>query len=75
MRLDAVMKRNPKTVSPDKPFGDALFMMYEGGFRHVPVVDNGRPIDIVSARDPLGADLRQFSEEMSNREHIGEILG
>lgn len=73
--LSAVMTRNPKSVSPDKPFGYALFMMYEGGFRHVPVVENGRPIGIVSARDALGADLQQFSEEMSNREHIGEILG
>lgn len=74
-RLSTVMTRNPKSVSPDKPFGYALFMMYEGGFRHVPVVENGRPIGIVSARDALGADLQQFSEEMSNREHIGEILG
>jgi len=74
-RLSTVMTRNPKTVSPDKPFGYALFMMHEGGFRHVPVVENGRPIGIVSARDALGADLQQFSEEISNREHIGEILG
>jgi CBS domain-containing protein len=73
--LSAVMTRNPKTVSPDKPFGYALFMMYEGGFRHMPVVENGRPIGMVSSRDALGPDLQQFSEEMQKREHIGEILG
>lgn len=73
--LSAVMTRNPKTVSPDKPFGYALFMMYEGGFRHMPVVENGHPIGMVSSRDALGPDLQQFSEEMQKREHIGEILG
>ena len=73
--LRAVMTRNPKTVSPDKPLGYALFMMYEGGFRHMPVVENGRPMGIVSSRDALGPELQQFSEEMQNREHIGEILG
>ena len=73
-RLSSVMTRNPKTIDPDKPFGYALFMMYEGGFRHVPVVENGRPLGMISARDALGAELREFSEEMQNRDHIGEIL-
>lgn len=74
-RLRAVMTRNPKTVSPDKAFGYALFMMYEGGFRHIPVVEDGALVGMVSARDALGPELQQFSEEMQNREHIGEILG
>jgi len=74
-RLSSVMTRDPKTVSPDKSFGYALFMMYEGGFRHVPVVEGGQPIGVLSARDALGPDLKQFSEEMLRREHIGEILG
>ena len=73
--LSAVMTRNPKTVSPDKAFGYALFMMYEGGFRHMPVVENGRLVGMVSSRDALGPDLQQFSEEMQKRDHIGEILG
>lgn len=73
--LSAVMTRHPKTVSPDKSFGYALFMMYEGGFRHMPVVENGVPMGMVSSRDALGPDLQQFSEEMQKREHIGEILG
>ena len=74
-RLGSVMTRNPKTVSPDKPFGYALFMMYEGGFRHMPVVENGAPVGMVSSRDALGPELQKFSEEMQNRDHIGEILG
>ena len=74
-RVASVMTRNPRTVDPDKPFGHALFMMHEGGFRHVPVVENGHPIGMVSARDALGRDLKRFSDEMADRDHIGEILG
>jgi CBS domain-containing protein len=28
-------------------------MMYGGKFRHVPVVENGLPVGIISARDAL----------------------
>jgi CBS domain-containing protein len=73
--VSMVMTRNPRTIHPDKPFGNALFMMYEGGFRHVPVVENGRPLGMVSTRDAFGPELKEFGEEMLHREHIGEILG
>ena len=49
--------------------------MYEGGFRHVPVVKDARPVGMVSARDALGPDLRQFISDLDTRNHIGEILG
>jgi len=73
--LSRVMTRNPKTIDPDKSVGFALFMMYEGGFRHVPVVENGQPLGIISSRDALGPELKEFSDEIGNREHIREILG
>jgi CBS domain-containing protein len=74
-RLSDVMTKHPQTVSPDKPVGHALHMMYEGGFRHVPVVENGRPIGMVSARDALGPELKEFESDVARRQHIGEILG
>lgn len=70
-----VMTANPRTIAPDRPFGHALHLMHEGGFRHVPVVENGRPLGVVSARDALAPDLQQFVAELGKREHIGEILG
>jgi CBS domain-containing protein len=73
-RVATVMTRSPKTIDPEKPFNNALFMMYEGGFRHVPVVEDGRPLGMISARDALGPEFQEFGEEMLNREHIGEIL-
>jgi CBS domain-containing protein len=74
-RLAEVMTRNPRVIEPDRPFGHALHLMYEGGFRHVPVVENGRPIGVVSARDALVPELREFLLEMDTRSRIGEILG
>ena len=74
-RVAEVMTPNPRTIAPDRPFGHALHMMYEGGFRHVPVVDDGRPLGVVSSRDALGPDLQQFIAELDKRTHIGEILG
>lgn len=74
-RLAQVMTKKPLTVHPDKPVGHALHMMYENGFRHVPVVENGRPVGMISARDALGPELKEFETDVERREHIGEILG
>ena len=74
-RVAEVMTSNPRTIAPDRPFGHALHLMYEGEFRHVPVVENGRPLGMVSARDALGPDLEQFIADLGTRAHIGEILG
>jgi CBS domain-containing protein len=73
-RLADVMTRDCQTIAPDKPLGHALHMMYEGGFRHVPVVENGTPIGMISARDALGTELLDFETELVKREHIREIL-
>jgi len=73
--VSEVMTSNPRTIEPDRPFGHALHLMYEGEFRHVPVVENGRPLGMVSARDALGPDLKQFIRDLETRNHIGEILG
>jgi CBS domain-containing protein len=74
--LADVMTAKPQTVTPDHQFGYALHLMYEGGFRHVPVTDeSGRPIGMVSARDALGPELQQFAAELERKTQIGEILG
>ena len=74
-RLSDVMTAQPQTITPEKPFGHALLMMYESGFRHVPVVENGKPVGMVSARDALGPELQEFESELQRRTRIGEILG
>jgi len=69
-RLMDVMTPRPKTVAPDETFGYALLMMHENGFRHVPVVENGEPIGIVSARNALDPELEEFESEARRRKHI-----
>jgi CBS domain-containing protein len=73
-RLADVMTRNPQTIHPDKPFPDALHLMYEGGFRHVPVVEDGRPVGVISARDALGPELEDFIYELLRRDQASDIL-
>lgn len=73
-RLGEVMTRNPQVIHPDKPFADALHLMYEGGFRHVPVVEDGRPIGMISARDALGPELEDFIYELLRRNQAEDIL-
>ena len=73
--LRDVMTANPRTIGPDRPFGHALHMMHEGGFRHVPVVEGGAPLGVVCARDALGPELEAFLGELDKREHIFEVLG
>jgi CBS domain-containing protein len=45
------MTRDPKTVSPDVDSEDALRTMLDSGFRHLPVVEGGEVIGMVSMRD------------------------
>ena len=69
-----VMTTKPKTIGPDKAVGHALLMMYDGGFRHVPVVERGKPLGMISARDALGPELQEFEGQLLQREHIGEVM-
>lgn len=48
------MTRDPMTVGPDEGVESALNTMLEHGFRHLPVVENGEVIGIVSIRDLAG---------------------
>lgn len=49
--IAAVMTRDPVVLRRDDPIAVAIHKMAVGGFRHVPIVDDGRPIGVVSARD------------------------
>ena len=69
-RLIDVMTREPITISPDKSFGYALLVMQENDFHHVPVIENGELIGVVSARSALDPELEEFISESQRRKHI-----
>ena len=73
-QLGEVMTRNPRTVSADMTFSDALHIMHEGGFRHVPVVEDGRPVGMISCRDALGPELEDFIYELLRQERAQDVL-
>jgi predicted transcriptional regulator len=49
-----------------------MLVMHEHGFRHLPVVDHGVPIGIVSSRSALDPDLEEFVSEERRRKHLQE---
>lgn len=73
-RLAEVMTANPRTIHPDRPFSDALHIMHEGGFRHVPVVEEGRPIGMISTREAMGPELEDFIYELLRQEQARDVL-
>lgn len=49
--VEKIMTPKPECLEKDAPLSFALHKMSIGKFRHVPVLDNGVPIGVVSTRD------------------------
>jgi len=50
-RVREWMTPDPLTLGPDATPAEAAKIMLDNGFRHVPIVDDGRAVGIVSIRD------------------------
>jgi CBS domain-containing protein len=50
-RVREWMTSDPITLGPDASADEAAKIMLDNGFRHVPIVDQGRAVGIVSIRD------------------------
>jgi len=50
-RIGALMTHDPVVLRHDETIAVAINKMAVGGFRHIPIVDDGRPTGVVSARD------------------------
>jgi CBS domain-containing protein len=64
------MTSDPVTISVDARAIDALRLMSNGGFRHLPVVDDGQIWGVVSRGDFRGMELDQLEEE----HHLWECI-
>ena len=58
-----VMTPNVTTVTPETSINDAMELMDKGYFRHLPVLDAGSLVGIVSVRDVVRARLDKHVEE------------
>lgn len=63
MTLAEVMTKDPATVSPRATAMEALRLMRDGGFAHVPVMEDGRVLGLVSHGHFLGLEQTRLEEE------------
>ncbi len=68
--LGEVMTPDPDTVSSETTAIDALRLMQDGDFRHLPVVDGGRVLGLVSRRDFHGVEKSRLNDETALWERI-----
>jgi CBS domain-containing protein len=72
-RVADVMTPDPVTIDGERPFGSALVVMHEEGFRHLPVTKDGELVGIISASSALDPELEEFASETSRRKHFASI--
>ncbi|MBX9634664.1 MAG: CBS domain-containing protein [Magnetospirillum sp.] len=72
--LAQVMTTNVTTITPDKSLLNALHLMQENSFRHLPVVDGGAPKGMLSIRDALDFELVHFLRDIEKKEALTEII-
>jgi CBS domain-containing protein len=65
--VDDFMTPAPRTLSMDDPVSDALMLMHEGGYRHIPLVDgHGRAKGLLEVRNIIDFLAEQFPAEVLN---------
>jgi CBS domain-containing protein len=68
--LAEVMTRDPDTLPPEKIAIEALRLMEDRRCRHVPIVEDGKVVGIVSRFDFSGMELDRLDEETGLWERI-----
>jgi CBS domain-containing protein len=68
--LAAVMTPNPVTLGPGSSALDALRLMQDGGFRHVPIAQDGRILGVVSRYDFRAREYGRLDTETGLWERI-----
>ncbi len=70
--MDQVMTPRPQSIGPDTSVSDALLLMKQGGFRHLPVVSStSEIIGVFSLRDALPQEIIEANQR---DEHLDEEL-
>jgi CBS domain-containing protein len=59
-RVREWMSAAPVTAERDVPVDDAARLMLEGGFHHLPVIEDGRPVGVVGLRSVVSPLRRGF---------------
>jgi CBS domain-containing protein len=71
-----MMTPNPLCVPPETPVSDAVVIMLEKGFRHLPIVGAGNKIlGVFSIRDALPRELSAAISQTEFNEQVNDALG
>ena len=71
-----IMTHSPMCVKPELKVADAVLLMIEHGFRHLPVVaDNGKILGVFSVRDALPREVNTAVSLSEFNEQVNDALG
>ena len=75
-QVDAVMSRNPLCVPPETTVSDAVLVMIERGFRHLPIVSAASKIlGVFSIRDALPREIDTAESLAQFHDQLNDALG
>lgn len=57
--VEEIMTRNVQSCKPEQPMADVRQLMFNHGFRHVPILEDYKVIGVISVRDALRVRLDQ----------------
>ena len=64
MRIGKIMIRDPITVNPETTVLEAIKIMQELNIRHLPVVEGGKVIGMLSIRDVIQTQVGKLTSEI-----------
>jgi CBS domain-containing protein len=71
-----VMTPNPICVGPETKVSDAVVIMIERGFRHLPIIGSGKKImGVFSVRDALPREIGSALSQAEFHEQVNDALG
>jgi CBS domain-containing protein len=74
--LAQIMTPNPLCVSPQTKVSDAVLMMIERGFRHLPIIGPDRKVmGVFSVRDALPREVDAALSQTEFNEQVNDALG
>jgi CBS domain-containing protein len=74
--IRTVMTPHPRCVPPELRVADAVLIMIERGFRHLPVVtDSGKILGVFSVRDALPREVNTAVDMAEFHERVNDALG
>jgi CBS domain-containing protein len=70
-----IMTPNPICIGPETRVSDAVVLMLDRGFRHLPLVSGQKVLGVFSVRDALPRELGTALHQAEFNEQLNDVLG